>query len=774
VLRGLTTQQLEELAYDWQFWGREDQLEPPPIGPSGTPWLTWLILAGRGFGKTRTGAETIRKWATGKTPLAPGQCSRIAIVAETSADARDVLVEGESGILSCHPKDFRPRYEPSKRRLTWPNGAVATTYNATEPDQLRGPQHDAGWCLIAGTTVTMGDGSVKPIETIIAGEYVMTRKGPRRVRASMLTRKSTKVLVLSLADGRTITGTPDHPVWVDGSGFTPLADLVPGARCVELVSNTTVGFGTSGQTGTTRREFVSTDESGRRSEAQFHRASTFITLTAISSTIALTISRCFRMASIVPVISNEISGHTAHALSRTVSRLIDASVSCFLRKISSVRSAAGITAAALAAQQNTALTSVAIGLGRNASAASSALARPADHPISQQGASSDIVPNSVGCGHSMPAQSLRAGRLLAKAAESLSAQLGLTRGSAKEPVPSLGTVEIKSVCPLADTRDVYDLSIDGEREFFANGILVHNCDELAKWAYAEDTWDQLQFGMRLGDRPRKIITTTPRPIPVLKRILALPTTFVTKGSTFDNVANLAESYITEITARYQGTRLGRQELDAELLDDTPGALWTRQLIEQANQMRVDMRGIVPALQRVVVAVDPSGARDINDENADSQGIVIAGKGVDGRAYVLSDWTCKLSPHGWGSRAVQAYRHFAADRIVAERNFGAAMVEHTIRTVDSRVAYREVTASRGKVVRAEPVAALYEQGRVVHLGDPTLDKPGVGTGLESLEDQMCQLTHHGFMGEGSPDRVDALVWALTDLMLEAERPRLAFG
>jgi phage terminase large subunit-like protein len=442
---GLTTQQLEELAYDWQFWGREDQLEPPPIGPSGTPWLTWLILAGRGFGKTRTGAETIRKWATGKTPLAPGQCSRIAIVAETSADARDVLVEGESGILSCHPKDFRPRYEPSKRRLTWPNGAVATTYNATEPDQLRGPQHDAGWC-----------------------------------------------------------------------------------------------------------------------------------------------------------------------------------------------------------------------------------------------------------------------------------------------------------------------------------------DELAKWAYAEDTWDQLQFGMRLGDRPRKIITTTPRPIPVLKRILALPTTVVTKGSTFDNIANLADSFITEITARYQGTRLGRQELEAELLDDTPGALWTRQLIEQANQMRVDMRGIVPALQRVVVAVDPSGARDINDENADSQGIVIAGKGVDGRAYVLSDWTCKLSPHGWGSRAVQAYRHFAADRIVAERNFGAAMVEHTIRTVDLRVPYREVTASRGKVIRAEPVAALYEQGRVVHLGDPTLDKPGVGTGLESLEDQMCQLTHHGFMGEGSPDRVDALVWALTDLMLEAERPRLAFG
>jgi phage terminase large subunit-like protein len=442
---GLTPQQLETLAYDWRFWGREDQLEPPPIGPSGTPWLTWLILAGRGFGKTRTGAETIRKWATGKTPLAPGQCSRIAIVAETSADARDVLVEGESGILSCHPKDFRPRYEPSKRRLTWPNGAVATTYNATEPDQLRGPQHDAGWC-----------------------------------------------------------------------------------------------------------------------------------------------------------------------------------------------------------------------------------------------------------------------------------------------------------------------------------------DELAKWAYAEDTWDQLQFGMRLGDRPRKIITTTPRPIPVLKRILALPTTVVTKGSTFDNIANLAESYITEITARYQGTRLGRQELDAELLDDTPGALWTRQLIEQANQMRVDMRGIVPALQRVVVAVDPSGARDINDENADSQGIVIAGKGVDGRAYVLSDWTCKLSPHGWGSRAVQAYRHFAADRIVAERNFGGAMVEHTVRTVDSRIPYREVNASRNKVVRAEPVAALYEQGRVVHLGDPTLDRPGVGTGLESLEDQMCQLTHHGFMGEGSPDRVDALVWALTDLMLEAERPRLAFG
>lgn len=273
------------------------------------------------------------------------------------------------------------------------------------------------------------------------------------------------------------------------------------------------------------------------------------------------------------------------------------------------------------------------------------------------------------------------------------------------------------------------------------------CDELAKWRYARETWDMLQFGLRLGDRPQALVTTTPRPIPVLKEIMADPATVVTSGSTFDNSANLAASFLDQIRKRYEGTRLGRQELNAEMLDDLPGALWTRSAFDSHRVKDA------PDMSRIVVAVDPSGTGGQSDDG-DSVGIVIAGKGIDGRAYVMGDWTCKLSPDGWGRRAVEAYRTYGADRIVAERNFGGAMVEHVIRTVDRAISYKEVTASRGKVARAEPIAALYEQGRVSHVGS-----------LPDLEDQCCLIGPDGFIGEGSPDRADAMVWALTELMLD---------
>jgi len=270
-------------------------------------------------------------------------------------------------------------------------------------------------------------------------------------------------------------------------------------------------------------------------------------------------------------------------------------------------------------------------------------------------------------------------------------------------------------------------------------------DELAAWQYTE-TWDQLMFGLRLGDRPQSIITTTPRPTPIIKKLAKDTRTHITRGSTFDNAANLAQDALDRLRERYEGTRLGRQELYAEILDDMPGALWTREVFDQHRAKSA------PDMVRVVVAIDPSGSAGSMDDG-DSQGIVIAGKGVDGRAYVLGDWSCKLSPDGWGRRAVEAYRHFNADRIVAERNYGGAMVRHVIRTVDKSASYKEVTASRGKVARAEPVAALYEQGRVSHVGS-----------FDELEDQCCMIGPDGYIGEGSPDRADALVWVLSELML----------
>lgn len=390
------------------WWARPNQLAPPG------EWSTWVILSGRGFGKSRSGAEWVReKWKSG--------VSRIALVAETAADARDVIVEGPSGLLNISPKHERPIFEPTKRRLTWPNGATATLYNGTEPDQLRGPEHEAAWV-----------------------------------------------------------------------------------------------------------------------------------------------------------------------------------------------------------------------------------------------------------------------------------------------------------------------------------------DELAKYKYAQACWDNLQFGMRIGLHPQVCVTTTPRPIWTLRQILADEGTIVTKGSTYDNAANLSGNFLRVIRRKYEGTRLGRQELHAEMLDDLPGALWTVEMLEACH-----IDSVPCPLERVVVAIDPSGAGDDDDESdADEIGIVVAGLGRDGLVYVLADYSVKGSPDTWGQRAVRAYHNHQADRIIAETNFGGAMVKHVIRTVDDSVSYKDVKASRGKVARAEPVAALYEQNRVKHVGTFSI-----------MEDQMLHFGPTGYVGKGSPDRADAAVWAVTELALE---------
>lgn len=412
MLKGLNDKDAYRLLFEWPFWARPNQL-----APAGN-WRTWLVLAGRGFGKTRMGAEWIRSVACGNTPLARGRYGRIALVAETAADARDVMVESESGLLAVHPKDFRPIYEPSKRRVTWPNGAVASLYNATEPDQLRGPQHEAGWL-----------------------------------------------------------------------------------------------------------------------------------------------------------------------------------------------------------------------------------------------------------------------------------------------------------------------------------------DELAKWRYAQETYDMFQMGLRLGDDPRQCITTTPRPTPIIRQLVKDSLTVITKGKTMDNSANLAPSFMDQIVKRYAGTRLGRQELDAEVLDDAPGALWSRAKIDEH---RVDGEKL-PDMQRVVVAIDPNASGDQGSDDTAETGIVVAGLGVDGRGYVIDDLSCRLSPNGWARRAISGYDMHSADVIVAETNQGGEMVKATVQSARPGVNYKGVHASRGKVTRAEPISALYEQGRISHVG-----------AFPQLEDQMVLFTPNGIMGDTTADRVDALVWALTDL------------
>ena len=415
-LRGLSDNALLALPWLFEFWALPHQL--PPEGA----WKTWVIMGGRGAGKTRAGAEWVRAEVEGATPGDPGQSKRVALVGETVDQVREVMIFGDSGILACSPPDRRPEWEAGRKRLVWPNGAVAQVYSAFDPDSLRGPQFDAAWV-----------------------------------------------------------------------------------------------------------------------------------------------------------------------------------------------------------------------------------------------------------------------------------------------------------------------------------------DELAKWKKADDAWDQLQFALRLGDHPRQVVTTTPQNVAVLKKILKNPSTVITHAPTDANRAYLASSFLEEVSARYAGTRQGRQELEGLLVEDMEGALWTMALLEKGRLAEA------PVLNRIVVAVDPPVT---GHAGSDECGIVVVGAITEGmpqhwRAVVLEDATVKgASPDEWARAAIAAMDRHGADRLVAEVNQGGDRVERMIRQIDPLVPYRAVRATRGKFLRAEPVAALYEQGRVSHL-----------RGLGKLEDQMCLMTSGGYQGKGSPDRLDALVWALTDLVIE---------
>ena len=415
-LTGLSDAALMSLPWLFEVWALPHQLPPEGV------WKTWIVMGGRGAGKTRAGSEWVRAEVEGARPLDPGRSKRVALVGETLEQVEKVMVFGDSGIMACSPPDRKPKWEATKRRLVWPNGAVAEAYSAFSPEALRGPQFDAAWA-----------------------------------------------------------------------------------------------------------------------------------------------------------------------------------------------------------------------------------------------------------------------------------------------------------------------------------------DELAKWTKGEEAWDMLQFALRLGPDPRQVVTTTPRNVGVLKAILKNPSTVITQAPTEANRAYLAASFLEEVRARYAGTRKGRQELNGELLEDLEGALWTASMIEAAQAEAPK------AFSRVVVAVDPPVT---GHEGSDECGIVVVGAVTEGppsdwRAWVLEDASVSAaSPDAWARAAVAAMARHGADRLVAEVNQGGALVESVVRTVDPLVSYRAVHASRGKVARAEPVAALYEQGRVHHL-----------RGLEVLEDQMSRMTTRGYVGRGSPDRVDALVWALTDLMLD---------
>lgn len=270
------------------------------------------------------------------------------------------------------------------------------------------------------------------------------------------------------------------------------------------------------------------------------------------------------------------------------------------------------------------------------------------------------------------------------------------------------------------------------------------CDELAAWRYAEDTWDNMMMGLRMGDRPRVIVTTTPRPTKLIKELVKAEYTHVTSGTTYENVDNLPDAFFKTILSKYEGTRLGRQELMAEILEDVEGALWNIRMIDETRVKTC------PELIRTAIAIDPAAT---SKEGADETGIIRGGMAADGQIYIQEDNTGRYTPNQWATIAVSNYDIHKLDCVVAETNNGGEMVEATIRNIDRNINYKDVWASRGKTIRALPIVGLYEQKRVHHVGS-----------LSKLEDEMITWV----LGDPSPNRIDALVWLITWLMNNENR------
>lgn len=310
---------------------------------------------------------------------------------------------------------------------------------------------------------------------------------------------------------------------------------------------------------------------------------------------------------------------------------------------------------------------------------------------------------------------------------------------------SLGELKLKN-------GTIYQL-FSAEKPDALRGPQFHRawCDELAQFSAnggdADYTWSMLRLCLRLGKHPQCIVTTTPLPLSIIKDLIADPKTYVVTGSTYENKDNLAPAFIDAVIKKYEGTRLGEQELYAKILDDVPGALWQREWIDRNRILDKSPEEVAKLCTRIVVAIDPATT---TTKESDLTGIVVAGADEEGRGYILADSTCKKSPKEWATVAIDLYKRFGADRIIGETNNGGDMVEHTLRSVDENIPFKKVVASRGKTVRAEPVASLYEQNRISHVGK-----------YELLENEMCGFTPENIL-KNSPNRADSAVWGLTEL------------
>jgi phage terminase large subunit-like protein len=684
-------------------WRRTARPEQIAVAESTAPYT--LLLAGRGFGKTFTAANTLVEWALRE----PGY---YAIVAPTFSDCRALCVEGPSGILRAlgaptgDPAGDLRRYDKSKFEIHLTNGSTFIMASDEAPARLRGPNFSGAWCVAQGEPVVTARGRV-PIEQVRVGDRVATRHGWRRVTAATRTKRDAPTLrIVTEAGSLRVTG--DHPVWIEGCGWTRADSVLPSATMLtwntaeSMANRSTVhplgksgaaNGGTGSSLATTRTALVSccTGPSGRPSMAVSPTVTTFTTTTRTRRTTGWATCDCSPSLSTAP------------------------STCATAIRSSSIRPAKPLASGPR-------------GCGLDASRAMS----PAQGP----------------------------------AATWCSSPRGCALGSTAPPVGRRSTV--LRVEP-STSSDVYDLTVEGAHEFFAGdgALLIHNCDEIGSYKRIKETWEEgVEFSTRIGSA-RKILTGTPkRGNPLVKEfhdkgVRGDPTVLLVRGRTLDNAANLSGTFLDTIRSKYEGTTLGRQELDGELLPDAEGAIVTTALIDATRCQWAD----VPEFDRIMVGVDPAVT---SRESSDHTGIVAVAIGPPPKSsylgeparvsgphlYVLADDSVRATPESWARRVLKVAEMWAADAVTVEVNQGGDLVTTMVRMVaDSQGLATPrmvpVRAAVNKRTRAEPVAGVWEQRRIHVVG-----------ALPDVEDQWA-----GWVpgDPDSPDQLDAMVWAAAGLM-----------
>lgn len=663
----------------------------------------WLLMAGRGAGKTDACARYVHEHVYGP-PCLPGPVPHwIGIVAPTHGDAATSCYAGPSG-LRVHSPEAAMRTVQGGTVIRWPNGSEAKIFGAHSPEDVERLRSGGNRCAAEGTLVQTEHGPV-PIEQVRPGDRVWTRNGLRTV-LHVWDNGVKEVRRYDHAAGSTWL-TPDHKV-ATGNGWKPVSFVQP-AETIFTWGNTGIQSSTTASVGRP----VKTATSG--------------TEAMVCCTGTCTLGR-----------SGQYPKGCRYTTGTTSSRTTESATSCCCRP------------------ENT-------GMSTTMSAAQTGTPREAGRPGTARStgtshASAAGLPSGLGEQRQSSGFARYGAAILRhEHGKNGCAACAATRSNARHAT-TLAPVRAGALRPSPHSRvaRVYDLTVEHDHEFFADGLLVSNCltwmEELAAWRYLDDTWDQIRFGLRTGPRPHWIASTTPKPRALIKKLNAgdVANVVVTRATTYDN-PHLPEDIREALEDAYGGTQIGRQELYAEVIDQDENALWNRAIID-AGRLRPED---VPPMMKKSVGVDPSGGRG-------EQGIVVVGKAmvehlrmVNGRerpvqlahGYVLADRTCHLSPDGWGRRVVQAAVDHDADDICVEVNFGGDMAVNTVRAAADAmgvpIPIKTVRATRGKQVRADPVSALTEQGRW-HM---------VGT-FPELEDQMC--TWYPEL-DWSPDRLDAMVW-----------------